>query len=183
MKNTALIIIDVQNDYFKGGACELHEPEAALCSIQKLLKHFRDDHAPVFFIQHIGSPKGSAFVPGTHGLCIHDEIKPLIEEPVITKHYPSSFLKTTLQNQLQKADISNLVVCGMMTHMCVDTTVRAAMDYGYSTTLISDACTTKHLDWNGQTIDAVTVHNVYIGSLAGAFADVKTTEEYLSQFI
>ena len=66
--------------------------------------------------------------------------------------------------------MEKLIVCGMMTHMCVDTTVRAAMDYGYEVTLVADACATKDIEINGEVIPAETVQKTYIASLAGIFA-------------
>ena len=145
----ALLIIDVQNDYFPNGNCELSKPEEALNIIKKLLGYFRKQDLPVFYIQHFSTAQATFFVPNTDGVKIHKDIKPLDTETVIVKHYPNSFYETKLQDELMKKDITDLVVCGMMTHMCVDTTVRVAKDYGYGITLISDGCATKDLEWNG----------------------------------
>lgn len=73
--------------------------------------------------------------------------------------------------------VDELVVCGMMTHMCIDTTVRAARDYPFPVTLLYDACATKELDIMGKTIPAETVHNAYMAGLNGTFARVLTTGE------
>ena len=155
-----LLIIDVQNDYFTGGKCELYQSEKALNAIKELI---------------------SFFVPNTDGVNIHEEIKPLPDEKVIPKNYPNSFLKTDLQDELKKEGITDLVICGMMTHMCVDTTTRAASDYGYKVTLISDACATKDLEWDGIKIPADVVQNVYMSSLNSTFADVVTNEEFFNK--
>lgn len=116
------------------------------------------------------------------GVEINKGIEPLDKETVIVKHYPNSFYKTKLQEELIKNDVTDLVVCGMMTHMCVDTTVRAAKDYGYKITLISDGCATKDLEWNGDTLSASIVQNVYMTSLNQKFATVTTSMEFLSKY-
>ncbi len=106
-------------------------------------------------------------------------MKPIEGEKIIHKEYPSSFLGTELREYLQENEITDLVVAGMMSHMCVDTTVRACQDYGYNVTLIDDACTTMSLKHDGKKIDAETVHAVYMASLADGFANVIKTEKYL----
>ncbi len=176
----ALVIIDVQNDYFSGGRCELYHPNEALEVTKQLLDSFRKRKLPVIFIQHIMLDKGFFFEEGTKGVEIHSEIKPLSTETVIVKHAPSSFYQTSFEECLKDNQVTDLVVCGMMTHMCVDTTVRVASDYGYHTTLIQDACTTKDMVWDGKTYSAEVVHNIFVGALSGGFADVKTGKEYLN---
>lgn len=176
---TALIIIDVQNDYFPDGKCELYHPNQALNEIKRLLDYFRNLNRPIFFVQHIADENASFFIPNTKGVKIHENITPLLSEIVIKKHYPNSFLKTTLLSQLQYRQTTELVVCGMMTHMCVDTTVRASKDLGYEVTLISNACATKELSWNGTYIPAQTVQNVYLASLKDKFAHIMTCQEYI----
>lgn len=175
----ALLIIDVQNDYFANGKCQLYKPEAALCTIRKLLKKFRDQRLPVYYVQHISDIQANIFIPETRGVLIHSEIEPLDTEIVIIKHFPNSFYQTNLHDDLIKNEVTDLIVCGMMTHMCIDTTVRAAKDYGYKIKLISDGCATKDLDWNGVKILADTIQNVFMASLNQKFADVITSDELL----
>ena len=76
-------------------------------------------------------------------------------------------------------EITDVVIVGMMSHMCVNTTARVCQNYGYEVTVIEDACTTKSLVWKGQEIDAVTNHNVHMAGINGAFAEVITLSEYL----
>ena len=177
----ALLIIDVQNDYFKGGKCELFKPEEAAAETKKVLDQFRANGDKVIYIQHENEGEGvQAMKPHTKGVEIYEGIKPQSGEEVIVKHYPSSFLETTLQDYLKKNQIEELVVCGMMSHMCVDTTVRAAAGLGYKVTVLEDACATKHIDWKGKVLGAEAVHEIFMASLAGAFANVITTAEYLN---
>ena len=174
----ALLIIDVQNDYFPYGKCQLYKPEVALNTIKDLLKDFRKQNLPVIYIRH-ESIQGTFFIPNTDGVQIHKDIKPLDTELVIVKHYPNSFYETKLQEKLMENEITELVICGMMTHMCVDTTVRAAKDLGYLVTLVSDACATKDLEWNGRKLPASFINDVYMASLNGRFATVMSSTDYL----
>lgn len=177
--NTALIIIDVQNDYFPNGKCELFQPEQALAATKKLLQYFRRNKMPIYFLQHVSSKDASFFVPDTNGVQIHPALQPLPSEKIIVKHMPNSFKQTALQQTLQKAAVTELVICGMMTHMCIDTTVRAAKDLDYEITLISDACATKDLVWQDHKLSANIVQSVYMASLNKKFANVVTSTSYL----
>ena len=87
--------------------------------------------------------------PGTEGVEIHESVAPLDGETVISKEHPNSFRDTVLEDELRKAGVDELVVCGMMTSMCVDATVRAAVDLGFDTTVAHDACATCELDFGG----------------------------------
>lgn len=176
----ALLIIDVQNDYFPNGNFPLDNSNHALSNIKTLLQCFREQGNPVFFIQHISNPPATFFLPETSGVEIHSDITPLPSEATIIKQYPNSFFATTLQQELQKEDITDLTICGMMTHMCVDTTVRAAIEYGYHNVLIGDACATRELIWDNRKILASIVQNVYMASLNNKFASVYKTEEYIN---
>lgn len=179
--STALLIIDMQNDYFPGGKFELWNPFPALDAAEKLLRCFREEKRPVYHVQHISGGKAAFFIPDTDGVKIHPKLAPLDTECVVVKHAPSSFFRTELQAELRRASVTELVVCGMMTHMCVDTTVRAARDYGYSVTLISDACAARDLEWAGRKLPADVVQAVYFASLNRSFAHVMTSAEYLEQ--
>ena len=165
----ALILIDIQNVYFTPGPLLLYKPAEAARNAAKILRKFRDDGKPVIHIRH-----NFKMLSG-----IHNIVKPLEGEKIILKEQPSSFLGTDLREYLEELGITSLVVCGMMSHMCVDTTVRACQDFGYEVTLIDDACTTMPLKYNGRKIDAKTVHEVFMASLDGMFAKVLKTGDYL----
>lgn len=175
----ALLIIDVQNDYFPGGKNELVQPTKALQTISALINNFRAQQLPVFYIQHISSKHARFFLPDSQGAAIHQDIAPLEHESVIVKHYPNSFYQTTLHDELTKAAVQHIVICGMMTHMCIDTTVRASKDLGYQTTLIADGCATKDLEYNGTFLSAKTVQEVSMASLDGVFTHVTAYADYI----
>ena len=177
---SALVIIDIQNEYFPGGACELFQPEQAATKAKLILEYFRKCGLPVCHVQHISNyPGATAYLEGSKGAEIHSLVAPAGNEKVYVKHAPSSFLKTGLAEELLNQDINNLIVCGMMSHMCVDTTVRAAMDYGFTVTVIDDAVTTMDLSRNGEVIPAKIVHDVMMASLNGVFAKVISADEFL----
>ncbi|OJU17708.1 MAG: cysteine hydrolase [Clostridiales bacterium 43-6] len=176
--NKALLIIDAQNDYFPGGKSELFHAEIALSNIENALALFRANNLPVIHVQHINTRKGATFfLPETEGVKIHKNLVPKDNEHVVIKHYPNSFLQTNLAEILIEHNISHLVICGMMSHMCVDTTTRACMDFAIKPTLLSDACATKDLTYAGNKIPAETVHNAFMASLSGMFAAVIKTAD------
>lgn len=174
----ALLIIDVQNFYFEEGPSRLHEPEKAASQIVKVLDYFRKTNQAVIHIQHIGKEKVGQET-NNPSVSIHDSVAPIEGEVIIKKAYPSGFRETNLKEVLDKLQIEELVIVGMMSHMCVDTTVRAASNYGYKITVLHDCCTTKALTFQNTTIDAVTVHKAFMASFEGFFAEVRGTQEYL----
>ncbi|WP_121352563.1 cysteine hydrolase family protein [Flavisolibacter nicotianae] len=180
--NKALVIIDIQNDYFPGGKNELVNSTGASLKAKELLETFRQKNLPVIHIQHLSVRPGSAFfVPNTTGAEIHANVYPQASETVITKNYPNSFRETGLQNHLQQQEIKHLVVAGMMSHMCVDATVRAAKDLGYDITVAADACATKNLSIQGKEMEASDVHHAFMAALNYFYADVKSTAELIEQ--
>jgi nicotinamidase-related amidase len=174
----ALLLIDIQNDYFPGGAMELAGSFSAGEQASKLLQYFRRNSLPVIHIQHISTRQGAKFfIPDTKGVEIHQCVMPLEGEPVFQKNYPNSFRDTPLLEHLRKLNIDQLVIAGMMTHMCIDSTVRAAFDIGFQCILVGDACATKSLLFNGATVSADSVHTAYLAALHGLFAKVVSSEE------
>ncbi len=177
---TGLIVVDVQNDYFTNGSMELVEMDAAAANCARLIDYFRSGQAPIFHIQHIATREGATFfVAGTSGCEIHDSVKPQGDETVIVKHYPSSFRETDLAESLQQASVEELVICGAMTHMCIDATARAAFDLGYKCHVIADACATRKLEFNGRPVSAADVQAAFMAALSVPFAQVSSTDQYL----
>lgn len=178
---TALLLIDIQNDYFEGGMNPLEGSLEAGLNAQKLLSHFRKHSLPVIHIRHISNRPGSTFfLPDTEGADIHQCVSPTGGEEIVRKHYPNSFFQTNLLNLLKSKEITNLVICGMMTHMCVDATVRAAKDLGYNSVLIEDACATKDLKFKERTVKATDVQIAFLSALAPFYSTVVSTEEYIN---
>lgn len=176
---TALLLIDIQNDYFPGGANELIGAQLAGQNAGILVKMFRKQAAPVIHIRHISTRPGSTFfLPDTPGADIHESVAPADGERIIVKHYPNSFRETELLDYLRSKGITDLVIAGMMTHMCVDATVRAAKDLGFNIILAGDACATKDLTLNGEIIPAHGIQNSFLAALAYFYATVIRTVEF-----
>jgi nicotinamidase-related amidase len=178
MADTALVIIDIQNDYFPGGAMELEGAERAGAKAALALDRFRKEGAPVFHIRHLSTRPGATFfLPGTPGAEIHSLVAPAGGETVLEKNFPNSFRNTSLREKLEGQGIKNLVVAGMMTHMCVDASVRHAADLGYKVTLLGDACATRAQSYGGETVPARQVHAAFLAALNGFYAKVVNTHE------
>lgn len=178
--NTALLLVDIQNDYFPNGRMPLERSLEATQKAQEVLTAYRAKQRPVIHVQHISTrPDATYFLPCTKGIEFHPSVAPLKNETVIKKHYPNSFKDTPLLNQLIKRQINHLVICGMMSHLCIDATVRAAYDLGFSCTLVHDACATRNLEFNNTVIPAQSVHHAFMAALLPTYANVITTRELL----
>jgi nicotinamidase-related amidase len=178
MADTALLIIDIQNDYFPGGAMQLEGAGAAATNAALVLSGFRKEKRPIVHVRHLSvRPGATFFLPGTRGAEIHPSVQPLAGETVIEKNFPNAFRNTGLKEFLEKEQIKNLVVAGMMTHMCVDASVRHAADLGYRITLLGDACATRAQSYGGETVPARQVHNAFLAALNGFYAKVVNTHE------
>jgi nicotinamidase-related amidase len=177
-----LLIIDIQRDYFPGGAYPLVEPDAAAQTARRLLDAFRAAGEPVVHLKHIWDAPDAAFMrPGTDGVEIHPLVAPAESEPVIEKEQPNGFLGTELADELATRGIDTLVVAGMMSSMCVDATVRAAVDQGLSATVVHDACAAPDLEFGGATIPGATVHGAFMAALADGYASVVDADSLLSE--
>ncbi len=181
-KKKALLLIDIQNDYFEQGKMVLEGADAAAENAQLILQRFRHENLPVIHMQHVAVRQDATFfIPGTDGVVIHETVKPLEQEKVIIKHYPNSFRDTVLLAYLKEKEITDLVICGMMTHMCIDATTRAAKDWGYDCVLISDACATKDLEINGASVKAGEVQKAFLAALGYFYSTVQSAEAYLDE--
>jgi len=177
---TGLILIDIQNDYFPNGKMELVGSEAAGAAAGRLLNFFRENKLPLIHIQHIAShPGANFFVPDSSGVEIHTGVRPQIDEIIIQKNYPNSFRETDLLQILQRKNIVQIVVAGMMTHMCVDATIRAATDYGLKCLIAHDACATRSLKFDNREVSAQDVHTAMLAALNGSYGKVMAVDEIL----
>ena len=116
-------------------------------------------------------------MPDTPGVQIHQCVAPIEGETVVQKHYPNSFRETPLLEILRSGDVTQLVIAGMMTQMCVDSTTRAAADLGFKCVLASDACATRDLEFGGETVSAASVQVAFLAALNGLFARVVSVDE------
>ena len=178
----ALLLIDLQNDYFPGGANPLEGSPEAVFQACRLLESFRSRSLPLVHIQHLSSrPGASFFLPGTPGADIHPDVAPLPGETLFQKNFPNSFRSTPLLDHLRGLGIQRLVIAGMMTHMCVDASVRAAYDHGFECWLAQDACATKALSFGWQTVPAAHVQAAFLAALGAAYARLLTVDQILEQ--
>ncbi|WP_426128451.1 cysteine hydrolase family protein [Pararhizobium sp. PWRC1-1] len=180
MSNRAILVVDLQNDYWPSGNFALYGIEAAAANAARVIDDARSKGDLVVNIRH-EMPDGPLFVPGSAGAEINDAVRPAPGEPVITKNVPNSFRDTGLGDLLKEKDIEEVVVVGAMSHMCVDATVRAANDLGYKTTTIHDACATLDLDFDGVTIPAAQVHATLMSALAFAYGEVISTDKFIAR--
>jgi nicotinamidase-related amidase len=176
-----LLIIDVQNDYFPGGKWELAGSEKAGQVAGDLLKFFRDQKLPIVHVQHIGSPDSPFFVPNTPGVEIRPVVRPQAGEVLVQKQYPNAFRETMLLSQLRQHDIKQVVVAGMMTHMCVDAAARAATDLGFECRIAQDGCATRDLKLNDKVVSAPEVHAAFLAALNGTYGKVMTADAIMKE--
>ncbi len=182
--STALIMIDIQNDYFSGGCLPLVEMEPAADRVAAVLERFRAAARPLFHVQHVSVRTDATFFrPGTDGVALNARVAPQVEEPIVTKHFPNAFRDTKLDQALKAASVTDLVICGAMSHMCIDASTRAAFDLGYACTVLSDACATRDLMFEGETIPAAHVHAAFMSALQVPYARVVRSDEFLSATI
>ncbi len=178
--NQILLVVDIQNEYFEGNFQLVGSVEAAE-KAALVIQHFREKGSPVIFIKHDGGPESSMFKSGSKARDIHQLVAPLADEKVIDKKSPNSFLNTDLKESIDASGKTQVVIIGMMTHMCIDATTRAASDFGYECTVIADACATKNLEFNGMTVNANAVQASFMTALSSAYAKVISTEEYIGE--
>lgn len=178
--NTALLLIEYQNDYFPNGRMPLEKSMEACQKAHEALQVYRAKQLPVIHIQHLSTrPDAVHFLPCTKGVEFHQHAQPLRSETVIKKHYPNCFKDTGLLNHLTKHNIHHLVIGGMMTHSAIDATVRAAYDLGFSCTVLHDACATKNLEFNNMIIPAQSVQSAFLAALQPMYANVMSIREFL----
>ena len=181
MKKLGLIVIDLQNEYLPTGKLPLSGIEAATDNAAKVLADARAKDIPVFHIRHeFASADAPVFVPGSDGVEIQPAVTPLGDEPVIVKNHINAFRETDLQQQLEAQGVQEVVIVGAMSHMCVDACVRAAVDMGYPTTVLHDACATLDLEFNGMSVPAAQVHAAMMAAFEFGYGTVKSTDEYLA---
>ncbi len=176
MSTHALIIIDLQNDYFPGGSFTLEGIADASRNAARALETARNNGELVVHVQHVNlRPEAPFFVPDTPGVEIHPSVQPCQGEPVVVKHYPNSFRETNLKAILDEAGVTQVTLAGAMSHMCIDATCRAASDLGFGVTVLHDACATRDLEFAGQVVPAAQVHAAFMAALAFGYAHLRSS--------
>lgn len=181
MNNRAIIVIDLQNEYLPTGKLPLTGIDAAVANAVKVIADARQRGIPVLHVRHeSATSEAPIFVPGTDAVAIQAAVAPAAGEPVIVKHFVNSFRDTDLQQQLQARGITEVVIIGAMSHMCVDAGVRAAADLGYAVTVLHDACATRELEFNGVTVPAAQVQAAMMAAFVFGYATVSATDAWLA---
>ncbi|WP_460120437.1 cysteine hydrolase family protein [Pseudomonas sp. S2_C03] len=181
MAKQALIVVDIQNDYFPQGKWPLAGADAAADNAARLIETFRSVGDSVVHIRHeFTSHEAPFFTPGSEGAQLHPKVLNRTDEPVVLKHFVNSFRETELKSILDEQGIKELVVVGSMSHMCIDGITRAAADMGYAVTVIHDACASRDLEFNGVTVPASHVHAAFMAALGFAYAKVVSTDEFIA---
>jgi len=168
----ALVIIDVQVGMFTSPGYTPHDGDGTVARIAGLLERARKAGTPVFFVQHAGG-KGDPLEEGAPGFPFRPELAPRAGESTTVKRHCSAFQQTDFDARLKRADIDHLIICGMQTEFCVDTTVRAAYERGYKATLASDG----HTTFDTKTLPAASIIAHTNATLGSGFATLKKAEE------
>ena len=172
LKDSALVMIDLQNTY-REGVMQLDGVEPAIKEAQKLLAKAREAGIPIFHIQH-DAGAGSPYDVNDKIGAIADEVAPQAGETVIVKNYPSAFVGTDLQKQLEAKGVKNLIIAGFMTHMCVNSTARSAFNLGFAPTIVASTTATRNLPGpDGSVVAASALQSASLAAVADLFAIVK----------
>lgn len=181
MPKRALVLIDIQNDYFPGGKWPLSGIETAADNAARVLEAARTAGELVIHVRHeFSTADAPFFAPGSGGANIHRKVRQLENEPVVLKHQVNAFRETDLKALLDQSGIEELVICGAMSHMCVDAGTRAASDLGYKCIVVHDACATREQEFQGTVVPAADVHAAFMAALQFGYATLVSTEDYLA---
>ncbi|HTN75589.1 MAG TPA: cysteine hydrolase family protein [Pirellulaceae bacterium] len=181
MPNFALVVIDIQNDYFPGGRWTLAGMEAAADNAARLLAAAREGGQLVIHIRHeFPASDAPFFALGSEGAQIHAKVRNLASEPVVLKHQINAFRETNLKQLLDGSGVRQVVICGAMSHMCVDAATRAANDFGYRCTVVHNACASRDLEFNGVVVPAAQAHAAFMAALQFGYAKVVSTDDFLA---
>lgn len=179
MSQRALLVIDLQNEYFPTGKLPLVGIEAATANAARAIADARAKGVPVIHVRHeAAKAEAPVFTPGTPNVQIHASVAPRDGEPVIVKHFPNAFRETPLKAMLDERGVREVLIVGAMSHMCIDAGTRAAADLGYQVTVLHDACATRDLAFGGQSVPAAQVHAAFMAAL-GSYAQLQDTDTLL----
>jgi nicotinamidase-related amidase len=176
----ALVLIDIQNDYFPGGRWPLVGIEAAAANAARLLEAARAAGDLVVHVRHeFAGPEAPFFAPGSAGAEINPVVAPREGEAVVLKNQVNAFRDTGLEELLDRNGIEDLTIAGAMSHMCIDAATRAASDLGYRVRLAHDAAATCDQKFGGVVVPAAQTHAAFMAALGFAYAELRSTDELL----
>jgi nicotinamidase-related amidase len=175
LAESVVIVIDAQKEYTEG-VLPLAGIDRSIAALAAFLARARAAGVPIVHVVQIGKPGGRICAPGGPFVEVIDAVKPRAGEIVVEKRFPSSFTATTLEAELVRLGRKNLVLTGYMTHMCVNSTTRAAAEAGYHCTVVAELTATRDLpDGRGGVIPAATVQAANLAALRDRFAVVVET--------
>jgi nicotinamidase-related amidase len=181
MMNKALLVIDVQNEYFTG-ALPVTYPQNSSANIVAAIKAAEVADIPVVMVQHTATAKGAkSFIKGMRGWELHDSVKNAKIAHYVEKTMPSSFVDTDLEAWLRKNNINTVVISGYMTQHCCDTTARYAHHLGFDVEFLSDATGTLDFANKAGKASAEEIHRVTLVEQAFRFSDVMSTKEWIGK--
>ena len=172
-QTATLLLVDHQREYLDGGL-PLPDAGSAIAAMSRLLAAARAHGTPVVHVVHHGRAGGALFDPDGPYAAIVPALTPAAGETVVCKSLPNAFADTGLDSALHGHGRGELIVAGFATHMCISATVRAALDHGYRSTIVADACATRDLPspLDGGIVTAATLHRASLAALADRFACV-----------
>jgi nicotinamidase-related amidase len=191
----ALIVIDVQESFRARPMWQTLDNPSLIDNVQRLVAAARSAGDRVIWVLHAEPGEGGVFDPANGYVRIVDELRPEGDEPTIVKTSHNAFTTTNLQQLLTAAGVRSVTVCGLRTEQCVETTARVASDLGYRVTFVTDATGTFPIPhWDApaeqtvaelladpRTLAAADVVARTEYALAGRFATVRSTDEYLKE--
>ncbi len=178
---TALVIVDIQEFYFPGGAMPLEGGAEAAATARRVLDRFRELGWPVVHVQHLPAGVDEPGQDVEPPYRIRPEVAPRSGEIVVGKHHANAFRDTGLLDALRGLDVERLVIAGMQTHMCAEAATRAAADLGFEVVLVSDACATRDLSYGGTRVPAAMVQAATLAAMDGTYARVLTADSLLAE--
>ena len=178
---SALILIDIQNDYFPGGALELAGMTQAAAQAREVLTACRQARRPIFHVQHLALGPDATVLPAQYRRRGNPRERPAAPRrgprpEALSQRLPGH---RSQGGAVTSAGVEEVIIAGAMSHMCVDATTRAAFDFGFTCTVIHDACATRDLVFQGQTIPAAHVHGAFMAALGMRYARVMSLEDFL----
>ncbi len=176
MSRSALINIDTQQSFFHRDFWQEDDVPAFQQAISRLISGCQDLGIPVVDIFHVANE--GPFSPA----CGYVKAMPFLAhqaDVTFHKHVHNAFTDTGLDRWLRTRDINHLIICGIRTEQCCETTTRVASDLGYRVSFVSEAMLTFPMQWKGVTLDAATLRHRTETVLAGRFAEIQTVAECL----